>query len=136
MRLVRPFQLADPPSTDAASPLESVELPPVFPCEVIERPCSALLSSRPRQYGRRFSGFAGSSAESPLSHCHSTSSSQGTGALIWRQQSSESQSHYQNANVDVPTPSLPSADRSSLQNESVSNIVDTQLSTRSIPTSG
>lgn len=53
MRLVRPFQLADPPVV-RPDPVQSVQiqLPPVFPCEVLERPSSAPVSNRPRQYGR------------------------------------------------------------------------------------
>lgn len=52
MRLVRPFQLADPPEP-AGQRCEQVQinLPPVFPCD-IERPCSAPMPERPRQYGR------------------------------------------------------------------------------------
>lgn len=53
MRLVRPFQLADPPAglPDPAQAVQ-IQLPPVFPCEVLERPSLAPVSDRPRQYGR------------------------------------------------------------------------------------
>lgn len=56
MRLVRPFHLADPPSPPAISqrsvePVQ-IHLPPVFPCDIVERPCSAPTPERPRQYGR------------------------------------------------------------------------------------
>lgn len=72
MRLVRPFQLADPPagqpaaSSAAAIQAVQIQLPPVFPCAVLERPSSAPVSDRPRQYGRRVREQA-TSASSPAS---------------------------------------------------------------------
>lgn len=69
MRLVRPFHLADPPSPSGQRPDEPVQihLPPVFPCDV-ERPCSAPMPERPRQYGRsgqrRLSSRLSSASES------------------------------------------------------------------------
>lgn len=137
MRLVRPFQLADPPLPDTSSTLDGsiqIELPPVFPCDVIERPCSTLTSDRPRQYGRRFSGFASSSPESPLSGNCSTSSGNNRSnvttltcdtneARITREQSPES--HHGNVNNDLNL----AVNGTSSQTESVSH-VSSQLSSR------
>lgn len=133
MRLVRPFQLADPPSpvslpAQRSDPVE-IQLPPVFPCDVIERPRSAPTSDRPRQYGRRYSGFVSSSPESPLSNTSSASTltweNDSNGARIATCQRSESTHDQQ----EVP------CGRTTVRNASGSAI-DSPSSTRPLPTAG
>ena len=151
MRLMRPFQLADPPSPDrSSSTVQSnavqIELPPVFPCDVIERPCSTPAYDRPRQYGRRFSSFVASSSESPLSLSRSSSNSNSVSTLTWendtngarivRQPEPSLEPTPQHRNTASNTHDVPVNRSTSLQNESVSSNVGTQLSARTIPTTG
>lgn len=132
MRLVRPFQLADPPSPVSlpAQGSDSVEiqLPPVFPCDIIERPRSAPTSDRPRQYGRRYSGFVSSSPESPLSNSSSASTltweNDANGARIATCQRSESTHDQQ----EVP------CGRTTIR--ASGSAIDSPSSTRPLPTAG
>ncbi|XKL62295.1 hypothetical protein PGB90_002128 [Kerria lacca] len=134
MRLVRRFQLTNPPSPD---PLESqrsesvqIHLPPLFPRDVLERPHSAPVLDRPRQYGRsaqrRVSGRVSSLSDASVSVNYTDTAHLENNANVPLTEQ-QPESHHVIVN--------PVTDRTIPHNESVISI-GTQASAQTIPTSG